>query len=182
MTEPTSETRRWWVLAAATLALGMMTIDVSIVRVALPTIQAGARRLRRLPAVDRQRLPADDGHLRDRRRARRGPARPAARLPRRGDRLHHRLDAPPGSRPRPAILIAARAMQGLGAAIMTPGNVAMVTDAFAGRSLGRPMGVLTGVGSIGVSIGGAARRPADHGRGLALDLLHQRARSRCSCW
>src|SRR5918995_4748910 len=39
MLAATPETRRWWVLAAATLALGMMTIDVSIVRVALPTIQ-----------------------------------------------------------------------------------------------------------------------------------------------
>ena len=34
-----SEKQRWLVLAAATLALGMTTIDTSIVRVALPTIQ-----------------------------------------------------------------------------------------------------------------------------------------------
>ncbi len=52
------------------------------------------------------------------------------------------------------MLIASRAAQGLGAAIMTPGYMAMVTDAFADRSLGQAMGILTGVGSIGVSIGG----------------------------
>ena len=139
-------------LAAATLALGMMTIDVSVVRVALPTIQ--------------QELDASDvsqqwivnaylltmGDLRDRRRSG-GDLLGRRRVFLAGVVIFITGSMLSGLAPSTGVLIAARALQGLGAAIMTPGNVAMVTDAFAGRSLGKPMGVLTGIGSIGVSVG-----------------------------
>ena len=152
MPPATSETRRWWVLAAATLALGMMTIDVSIVRVALPTIQ------QELDASDVSQQWIVNAYLLT-------MGTFAIVGGRAGDLLGRRRvflagvvifisgSMLSGLAPSTGVLIAARALQGFGAAIMTPGNVAMVTDAFAGRSLGKPMGVLTGIGSIGVSIG-----------------------------
>ena len=147
-----SEKQRWLVLAAATLALGMMTIDTSIVRVALPTIQ------RELDASDVSQQWIVNAYLLT-------MGTFAIAGGRAGDLLGRRRvfqvgvvvfisgSMLCGLAPSTGVLIAARALQGIGAAIMTPGNVAMVTDAFAGRSLGRPMGVLTGVASIGVSAG-----------------------------
>ncbi len=152
MPPASSETRRWWVLAAATLALGMMTIDVSVVRVALPTIQ------QELDASDVSQQWIINAYLLT-------MGTFAIVGGRAGDLLGRRRvflagvvifitgSMLSGLAPSTGVLIAARALQGFGAAIMTPGNVAMVTDAFAGRSLGKPMGVLTGVGSIGVSVG-----------------------------
>jgi EmrB/QacA subfamily drug resistance transporter len=52
-----------------------------------------------------------------------------------------------------AMLVAARAGQGVGAAIMTPGTTAMVTDAFSGASLARAMGILAGIGAFGTTAG-----------------------------
>ena len=152
MPPATSETRRWWVLAAATLALGMMTIDVSIVRVALPTIQ------QELDASDVSQQWIVNAYLLTMGTFAIAGGRAGDLLGRRrvflaGVVIFITGSMLSGLAPSTGVLICARAMQGLGAAIMTPGNVAMVTDAFAGRSLGRPMGVLTGVGSIGVSIG-----------------------------
>ncbi|MDX6582624.1 MAG: hypothetical protein QOI10_1808 [Solirubrobacterales bacterium] len=152
MPPATSETRRWWVLAAATLALGMMTIDVSIVRVALPTIQ------RELDASDVSQQWIVNAYLLTMGTFAIAGGRAGDLLGRRrvflaGVVIFTAASIGSGLAPSTGALIVFRALQGLGAAIMTPGNVAMVTDAFAGRSLGRPMGVLTGVGSIGVSIG-----------------------------
>lgn len=130
----------------------MMTIDVSIARVALPTIQ------RELDASDVSQQWIINAYA-----LTMGVfAVVGGRL---GDRLGRRrvflagvgifigCSMLCGLAPSTGILIAARAGQGVGAAIMTPGNIAMVTDAWAGHSLGKAMGVLVGVGSIGVSMG-----------------------------
>ena len=85
--------RRWLVLATMTAALLMLTIDVTVVRVALPSIQREPRDLGRRRAVGRQRLPADVGGVRDRGRPRRRPLRPPPRLPRRPRVLHGLLGA-----------------------------------------------------------------------------------------
>jgi EmrB/QacA subfamily drug resistance transporter len=152
MPSGTSEKQRWLVLAAATLALGMMTIDVSIVRVALPTIQ------RELDASDVSQQWIVNAYLLTMGTFAIAGGRAGDLLGRRrvflvGVVIFITGSMLSGLAASTGMLIAARALQGFGAAIMTPGNVAMVTDAFAGRALGRPMGVLTGVGSIGVSIG-----------------------------
>jgi EmrB/QacA subfamily drug resistance transporter len=152
MPPATSEARRWWVLAAATLALGMMTIDTSIVRVALPTVQ------RELDASDVSQQWIVNAYLLTMGTfaivgGRAGDLFGRRRVFLAGVVIFISGSVLSGLAPSTGVLITARAIQGFGAAIMTPGNVAMVTDAFAGRSLGRPMGVLTGVGSIGVSLG-----------------------------
>ena len=55
--------------------------------------------------------------------------------------------------PSGAFLVGARIVQGAGAAILTPGIYAMITDGFAGRNLGRAMGTLTGTAAVGLSVG-----------------------------
>ncbi len=142
-------------LAAATLSLTMMTIDVSIVRVALPTIQND------LDMSDVEQQWIVNAYLLTMAVFAIAGGRAGDRLGRRrvflfglmvfiGCSIACALSISSG------MLIAARAGQGIGAAIMTPGNIAMVTDAFSGASLGKAMGVLVGVGSIGVSLGSLA--------------------------
>ena len=50
--------QRWLILAVLGLAQLMVILDATIVNIALPSAQAGARLLRREPAVDRHRLRA----------------------------------------------------------------------------------------------------------------------------
>jgi EmrB/QacA subfamily drug resistance transporter len=147
-----SKRKRWGVLASATLALGMMTIDVSAVRLALPSIQ------NELEISDVAQQWIVNAYVLT-------MGIFAIAGGRAGDRYGRRLvftigvvvfvsgSILCGLSDSSTMLIAARAGQGVGAAIMTSTNMAMVTDAFAGASLGKAMGVLGGVGTIGVSIG-----------------------------
>ena len=70
-------------LVVVCLAQFMVILDVSIVNVALPSIQRRAAASRPRPAVGRQRLHAHLRRLPDARRPRLRPARPAAGVPRR---------------------------------------------------------------------------------------------------
>src|SRR5688572_32618989 len=135
MPPATSETRRWWVLAAATLALGMMTIDVSIVRVALPTIQE------ELDASDVSQQWIVNAYLLT-------MGTFAIVGGRAGDLLGRRRvfiagvavfiggSLLSGLAPSAGVLIAARVLQGMGAGDWNPGDVAVAQDAFAGRLVG----------------------------------------------
>lgn len=129
-----------------------MTIDVSIVRVALPTIQ------NQLDSSDVAQQWIVNAYLLTMGVFAIAGGRAGDRFGRRrvfllGAAVFATGSALCGLSSSSGMLIATRAGQGVGAAIMTPGNIAMVTDAFPGRSLGKAMGVLVGVGSIGVSIG-----------------------------
>jgi EmrB/QacA subfamily drug resistance transporter len=144
--------RQWGVLAAATLALGMMTIDVSIVRVALPTIQDD------LELSDAAQQWIVNAYLLTMGTLAIAGGRAGDRFGRRsvfliGVGVFVSCSILAGLSESGGTMIAARAGQGVGAAIMTPGNIAMVTDAFSGRQLAKAMGVLVGIGSIGVSVG-----------------------------
>jgi EmrB/QacA subfamily drug resistance transporter len=144
--------RQRGVLAAATLALAMMTIDVSIIRVALPEIQ------NELELSDATQQWIVNAYLLT-------MGTLAIAGGRAGDRFGRRwvflvgvvtfisCSVLGGVSDSGSMLVAARGGQGVGAAIMTPGTTAMVTDAFSGPSLGRAMGILVGIGSVGISIG-----------------------------
>ncbi len=143
---------QWGVLAAAVLALGMMTIDVSIIRVALPTIQ------NELNLTDSAQQWIVNAYLLTMGTLAIAGGRAGDRIGRRGIFLVGVVvfivcSVIGGLSDSGGMLIAARAGQGVGAAIMTPGNTAMVTDAFSGTSLAKAMGILVGVGTIGVSAG-----------------------------
>jgi EmrB/QacA subfamily drug resistance transporter len=58
-----------------------------------------------------------------------------------------------GIAPSAEVLIAARILQGLGAALLTPGSLAMIQGAFVREDRARAIGAWTGLGSIAAAIG-----------------------------
>ena len=58
-----------------------------------------------------------------------------------------------GLAPDPGTLIAARALQGVGGALLTPGSLAIIEAVFAHEDRGRAIGAWTGLGSIAAAIG-----------------------------
>jgi EmrB/QacA subfamily drug resistance transporter len=70
-----------------------------------------------------------------------------------------------GLAPTPVVLIAARILQGVGAALLTPGSLAMIQGAFAREDRARAIGAWAGFGSIaaglGPFVGGALVQYAD---------------------
>jgi EmrB/QacA subfamily drug resistance transporter len=58
-----------------------------------------------------------------------------------------------GLAPTPALLIAARAFQGVGAALLAPGSLALVSAAFDDKERGRAIGTWSGVSAITTAIG-----------------------------
>ncbi|GAB7005976.1 MFS transporter [Nocardioides sp. AN3] len=58
-----------------------------------------------------------------------------------------------GVAPDPAVLIAARALQGVGGALLTPGSLAMIQGAFVRDDRAPAIGAWSGLGSIAAAIG-----------------------------
>ncbi len=58
-----------------------------------------------------------------------------------------------GVAPDPATLIAARVLQGVGGALLTPGSLAIIESVFARADRGRAIGAWSGLGSIAAAIG-----------------------------
>jgi EmrB/QacA subfamily drug resistance transporter len=146
------ERSRYLVLAAMILALGMLTIDVTVVRVALPTIQRelGISNVAQQWVVNAYLLTVGVFVVAG---GRAGDLFGRRRVFLVGLGLFTVCSALSGLASSGGELVAARAGQGAGAAIMTPGTFSIVTDAFAGPELGRAMGSLTGTAAAGLSIG-----------------------------
>ena len=147
-----SERSRNLVLVAMILALGMLTIDVTVVRVALPTIQRelGASNVEQQWVVNAYLLSVGVFVVAG---GRAGDLFGRRRVFLIGLGAFTVCSALSGLADSGSALIAARAGQGVGAAIMTPGIFSIVTDAFDGPALGRAMGSLTGTAAAGLSIG-----------------------------
>ncbi|MEV5873580.1 MFS transporter [Streptomyces sp. NPDC052101] len=58
-----------------------------------------------------------------------------------------------GMAPSPGILIAARALQGIGGALLTPGSLALIQASFHPDDRGRAVGLWSGFGGIGAAVG-----------------------------
>lgn len=134
------------------LAMGMLTIDATIVRVALPSIQ------RELDLTDVAQQWIINAYLLTLgvfvvAGGRLGDLLGRRRVFLLGLGLFTACSVLSGLAPSGGLLIAARAGQGLGAAIMMPGCTAIVTDAYAGPHLGRAMGIMAGTAAAGLSIG-----------------------------
>jgi EmrB/QacA subfamily drug resistance transporter len=155
---PTAERNRWLVLAIVCLAQFMVVLDATIVNVALPTVQ---RDLHFSPTslqwvVNAYTLLFGGFLLLGGRAADLYGRR---RLFLAGVAAFTAASVLDGLAPSANVLIGARALQGLGAALVSPAALSIVTTTFAeGRERTRAMGVwatiAVGGGAVGMLLGG----------------------------
>src|SRR5881397_488306 len=149
---PCSKRAGRWVLAATTLASSMAFIDGTVVNVALPALQANLN----ATIVDVQwvieayslllaALLLVGGSLGDHYGRR--------RIFLVGIALFALASAWCGLAPNIGQLIAARAVQGLGAALLVPGSLAIISSSFPENERGRAIGTWSGFSAITAGIG-----------------------------
>src|SRR6266581_168997 len=149
---PCSKRAGRWVLAATTLASSMAFIDGTVVNVALPALQANLN----ATIVDVQwvieayslllaALLLVGGSLGDHYGRR--------RIFLIGTALFALASAWCGLAPNTAQLISARAAQGLGAALLVPGSLAIISSSFPENERGRAIGTWSGLSAITTAIG-----------------------------
>jgi EmrB/QacA subfamily drug resistance transporter len=148
----TDDNRKWWTLGAMCFALFMVMLDNTVVNVALPSIQRDLHaHISELEWVVNGYtltfavLIATGGRL--------------------GDIFGRRLmflagvvifaitSATAGLAQDPAMLIASRAIQGIGAALMMPATLSIITHAFPAAERGKAIGTWAGVSALALSIG-----------------------------
>ena len=83
-----------------------------------------------------------------------------------------------GIAPAAGALIAARAGQGLGAALLTPAALSIITTSYAGAQRATALGVWGAIGGAGAAAGVLSRRDLDDVGWLAFGLPGERARGR----
>ena len=149
---PCSKSRGRWVLAATILASSMAFIDGTVVNVALPALQANLN----ATAVDMQwvieayslllsALLLVGGSLGDHYGRR--------RIFLIGVALFALASAACGFAANIHQLIAGRALQGLGAALLVPGSLAIISSSFAEEERGRAIGTWSGTSAMTTAIG-----------------------------
>jgi EmrB/QacA subfamily drug resistance transporter len=148
----TNDNRKWWTLGAMCFALFMVMLDNTVVNVALPSIQRDLNaQISELEWVANGYtltfavLIATGGRL--------------------GDIFGRRLmflagvvifavtSATAGFAQDPEMLIGSRAIQGIGAALMMPATLSIITNAFPAAERGRAIGTWAGVSALALSIG-----------------------------
>jgi EmrB/QacA subfamily drug resistance transporter len=148
----TDENRKWWTLGAMCFALFMIMLDNTVVNVALPSIQRdlGASLQALEWTVNGYTLSfavllATGGRL--------------------GDIFGRRLtfmigvvvfalsSATAGLAPDTTSLVLSRVVQGVGAALMLPATLSIVTDAFPPSERGKAMGTWAGVSGLALAVG-----------------------------
>ena len=112
-----------------------------------------ARRRRRRAAVDRQRLHADPGVAHPARRLAGRPLRPAPDLRHRRRLVRRWRRCSAASRRTSRLLVAARALQGVGGALLTPGSLAILQSSFARTTGCAAIGAWSGLGGIAGALG-----------------------------
>src|SRR5438552_12312159 len=152
LTAPCTKSRGPWILVATILASSMAFIDSTVVNVALPALQTNLN----ATAVDVQwvieayslllsALLLVGGSLGDHYGRRRGFLI--------GIALFASASAACGLAGSIHQLIAARAVQGLGAALLVPGSLAIISSSFSEDQRGRAIGTWSGFSAITTAIG-----------------------------
>jgi len=146
------ENRKWWTLAAVSFGLFMIMLDNTIVNVALPTIQRSLHlKISELEwvvtgyALTFGALMLTGGKLAD-------------LLGRRamfvaGLVVFTLSSLACGLAGGPSVLIVARVVQGVGAALMNPSTLSIITVTFPPRQRGTAIGIWAGVSALALAIG-----------------------------
>lgn len=144
--------RRWWTLAAMCFALFMVMLDNTVVNVALPSIQddlhtslAGLEWTVNAYTLAFGVLLVTGGRL--------GDIFGRRRVFLIGVVLFAASSAFIGFSQSSAWLIAGRALQGVGAALMMPATLSIITNAFPPHERGKAIGTWAGVSALALAIG-----------------------------
>src|SRR6059058_797309 len=165
------ENRKWWTLAAVSFGLFMIMLDNTVVNVALPSMQRSLH-------IDRSELEwvvnayaltfgvllLSGGKLADLLGRR--------RIFIAGLIVFTASSLVCGLADSATVLIAARTVQAVGAAMMNPATLSIITATFPPRQRGMAIGIWAGVSAMALAIA-ARRRHPDGEDQLGLDLLHQ---------
>src|ERR671937_273054 len=121
------ENRKWWTLAAVSFGLFMIMLDNTIVNVALPTIQSGLH----IEKISELEWVVTGFGL----------------------AIFTASSLACGLAGDAGTLIGARVAQGLGAALMNPATLSIITVTFAPRQRGTAIGIWAGVSALALAIG-----------------------------
>jgi EmrB/QacA subfamily drug resistance transporter len=146
------ENRRWWTLAAMCFALFMVMLDNTVVNVALPSIQrsfdASLSSLEwtiNAYSLSFAVLLVTGGRL--------GDIFGRRRVFLIGVVVFAAASATIGFAPTEGWLVASRALQGVGAALMMPGTLSIITNTFPPAERGKAIGTWAGVSAIALALG-----------------------------
>jgi EmrB/QacA subfamily drug resistance transporter len=149
---PASDPRRWWALVLLCLAQFMVILDITVVNIALPTI-GGDLRLNRawLTWVVTAYTLCFGGLMLL-------GGRLADTLGRRrmflaGLGLFTAASLASGLAQAGTVLVAARAAQGVGAALLSPAALAIITTSFHGQERNRALGIWAAIAGAGAAVG-----------------------------
>jgi EmrB/QacA subfamily drug resistance transporter len=148
----TDANRRWWTLAAMCFALAMVMLDNTVVNVALPSIQrsfdASLSALEwtiNAYTLTFAVLLVTGGRL--------GDIFGRRKVFLIGVVVFAAASATIGLAPSEGWLVASRAVQGIGAALMMPGTLSIITNAFPPQERGKAIGMWAGVSAIALALG-----------------------------
>ncbi|MCW3032903.1 MAG: transporter [Solirubrobacterales bacterium] len=147
-----AENRRWWALGAMCFALFMIMLDNTVVNVALPSIQrslhastASLEWTVNAYTLSFAVLLVTGGRL--------GDLFGRRKLFLAGVVIFASSSAAIGFSPSDTWLVAWRAVQGAGAALMMPATLSIITNAFPAAERGRAIGTWAGVSALALAIG-----------------------------
>jgi EmrB/QacA subfamily drug resistance transporter len=148
----TEENRRWWTLAAMCLGLAMISLDTTVINVALPTIGrelntglSGLQWTVNAYTLSLAALLVTGGRL--------GDIYGRKRCFLIGVVIFAGSSMVCGAAPNERALIAARAVQGVGAALMMPGTLSILGSVFPPEERGKAIGIWAGVSGIALALG-----------------------------
>ena len=148
----TEDNRKWWTLGAMCFALFMIMLDNTVVNVALPSIQqdlgasiSGLEWTINGYTLSFAVLLATGGRL--------GDIFGRRRMFLAGVVIFALSSATAGFAPDETVLVLSRVVQGVGAALMMPGTLSIITDAFPPHERGKAMGTWAGVSALALAVG-----------------------------
>jgi EmrB/QacA subfamily drug resistance transporter len=146
------ENRKWWTLAAVAFGLFMIMLDNTVVNVALPSIErdlhvsiSSLEWVVTAYALTFAALLITGGKL--------GDLMGRRRIFIVGIAIFTLSSLACGLAPTAGFLIGARAVQGVGAALMNPASLSIITATFPPRERGQAIGIWAGVSAMALAIG-----------------------------